>query len=524
MTASVAPAPVHGVEHPPVDIGQGGKLGDPLPVVRDTVRAILVASPGYAELDAEKRRALAHAMVQVCHVAAGLIREEVESDRDARAAARAESEMRRTAPRGIAQALSAGSEFSGVSAQRVAGTTKAILNAVSFPRFVTELINGVFKAMLDSSAQQMNSYVELLNNVAASVEGFADANVGAVRAREWLIEKYPGSYELEGDDPEEDPAATPEERAASQAEQKERTIRMRGGASPPSEQALRVDLGIPEGESVPSGDPERVLVPLVRRRLAKSRQEMLATMVQMGMQRIVIESGRITASMRFHIDTRSAAQDDRGSRFDFENKLNADVNYGGVGPWGVHASMQNTIGYVSTQRTQTTEEMNTDLDLNSSVELNFKSDYVPLNRVAAPGQAEAIRANSRNPEAEEKLAVDERKARGDRNARLDEARNKSLADGLAPRQTAPLPLVSAPPGVPPAGQDAKSQDAKSKDAKGTDTKEVTSPPDAKPPSKDAAVTPAPPAKEGAQAKGGTPKGDTAPKGGTTAAKISPPPR
>jgi hypothetical protein len=502
VAASAAPAPVGSDERPLVQTGRRGELGDPLPVVRDTVRALLVASPGYAELDADRRRALAHAMVQVCHVAAGLIREEAESDHDARAAATAESEMRRTAPRGIAQALSAGSEFSGVSAERVAGTTKAILNAVSFPRFVTELINGVFKAMLDSNAQQMNSYVELLNNVAASTEGFADSNVGASRAREWLIEKYPGSYELEGDDPDEAPPATPEERAERQAEQRERTVRMRGNASPPSEQALRVDLGIPEGESVPSGDPERVLVPLVRRRLAKSRQEMLATMVQLGMQRIVIDSGRITASMRFHIDTRSAAQDDRGSRLDFENKLNADVNYGGVGPWGVHASMQNTIGYVSTQKTQTTEEMNTDLDLNSSVELNFKSDYVPLNRMAGPGQAEAIRANSRNPEAEEKLATDERKARGDRNARLDEARNKSLSDGLAPRQTAPLPLVPAPKGVPPVDQDGKAKDDKAKDDK----------------AKDAAAKPPPPAQGDTKVKVGTP-----PKGDTTAGKLAPAP-
>ena len=44
--------------------------------------------------------------------------------------------------------------------------------------------------------------------------------------------------------------------------------------------------------------------------------------------------------------------------------------------------MTNTIGYVSTQKTQTSEEMNTDLDLTSSVELVFKSDYVPLDRLA----------------------------------------------------------------------------------------------------------------------------------------------
>ncbi len=44
-------------------------------------------------------------------------------------------------------------------------------------------------------------------------------------------------------------------------------------------------------------------------------------MVMMGMQRIVIDSGSINASMRFHIDTRSAATEDRGSQFSMQNRV-----------------------------------------------------------------------------------------------------------------------------------------------------------------------------------------------------------
>ena len=95
------------------------------------------------------------------------------------------------APATLVRAQNAGSSFSGVAAQKVAGTTQQILNAVSFPRFVTELITGVFKAMVDSNQQQMNAYVELIKNVAASTEGFADANVGAQGARQWLVDRFP---------------------------------------------------------------------------------------------------------------------------------------------------------------------------------------------------------------------------------------------------------------------------------------------------------------------------------------------
>ena len=104
--------------------------------------------------------------------------------------------------------------------------------------------------------------------------------------------------------------STPEEQAERDADTR---LRLRPGASMPSEGALRTSLGWARRTRVPGGDPEN-LVALARAALARNRQQMLATMVMLGMQRIVIESGRLHASMRFHIDTRSAAADDRGSQ------------------------------------------------------------------------------------------------------------------------------------------------------------------------------------------------------------------
>ena len=436
---AAAIAPTAGASPPP------DPLGDPLPHVRATVRDLLLASPAYLELSPDKRRELATAMVRVCHAAASLVREETESRQSAQVSSPSattlstpESPASAPHPHPLSVAQNAGSDFSGVAAGRVAGTTQAILNAVSFPRFVTDLINGVFKAMLDSSAQQMNSYVELLNNVAASSDGFADSNMGPDRARQWLADKYPGSLEVQRDDA--DPNAAPGD------PQPASTLRLRDGASMPSEHALRTDLGLEENDSVPSGDPERTLVPLARARLAKMRQEMLASMVMLGMQRIVVESGRISAAMRFHIDTRSAAQDDHGSTFSEQNTISAGASFG-VGPWGANAAITNTIGYVSTDRSQTTEEMNTSVDLNSSVEINFKSDYLPLNRLAGPGQVDRIRANTRNPEAEaDQAATQQRTARAAQNATSDQARRTALDTTLRP--------PAAQPAVPPAPRTA----------------------------------------------------------------------
>jgi hypothetical protein len=412
----------------------------PLPLVRRTVRKLLLASAAFEELDPDRKREVATAMVRVCQTAIALLREELESDAMARRAGErdvgaAQSLATNTAippdrRAPLAAAQNAGTQFSGAATDRLASTTHAVLKAVSFPRFVTDLINGVFKALVDTNQQQMQSYVELIKNVAASTEGFADANLASGRARQWLIDQYPDAFEMDGDiDEDRDPNDPLEEPS-------EARLKLRDGGQLPSEGALRTGLGLQPGESVPSGDPETTLVPFARRALARQRQQTLATMVMLGMQRIVIESGRLNASMRFHVDARSAAESDAGSRFDFSNRFEASARFG-AGPWGVEAKMTNTIGYVSTQRDQTTEEINTDLDLNSSVELYFKTDYLPLEMLAGKGQVDRIKVNTLNPDADAKSSRDERKARLAATRSDEAARRSSLGDFLAPRPEPP---------------------------------------------------------------------------------------
>jgi membrane protein involved in colicin uptake len=105
----------------------------------------------------------------------------------------------------------------------------------------------------------------------------------------------------------------------------------------------------------------------------------------------------------------------------------------------VSASISNTIGYVSTQQSQSTEEMNTEVDLNSSVEINFRTDQVPLDRMAGPAQADRIRGNSLNPEAEAQAAAPTRATRTERTRTDEEARRAALDKRLAPRGTVATP-------------------------------------------------------------------------------------
>src|SRR5262249_11287202 len=94
---------------------------------------------------------------------------------------------------------------------------------------------------------------------------------------------------------------------------------------------------------------------------------------------------------------------------------------------------------------QTTEEMNTDLDLSSSVEVNFRGEPVSLERLATSSQVSAIRANARNPDAEFQAAEQARAAREQRQATPD----------AGPRGAPNTELVP-PPVRPPAAAQATS--------------------------------------------------------------------
>jgi hypothetical protein len=104
---------------------------------------------------------------------------------------------------------------------------RGLLDAVDFPQFVADLVEGTFDAIVDASVRQMEAYTQLLRNVAKSADEFLRDNV--------------------------------------------------------------VDGGKDKS---------------ARRRLAAQRQQLLGTMVLMGISRIVVTDGRITAKVVFELEER----------------------------------------------------------------------------------------------------------------------------------------------------------------------------------------------------------------------------
>ncbi len=399
------------------------QLARPSAEIRHRVRQALAGEPAFGQVDKPTRDELAHSLVRIAE-AARLLEE----------AAGAVAAPPGSAPAPQASAMSAGDAFSGTAVDRMASTTQSVLRAISFPRFVAELINGVFKAILDTNQQQLQQYLELIRGVSQSLEGFSSLGGDDDAARRWLSERFPGSYAIEGEDEE------PDDFPSMGGEDEREPLRLISVGSPPSADALRAALSLEPDAEVPSGGGES-LVPFVRRALARNRQGMLATMVQMGMQRIVIDSGRITAGMRFHIDATSAAQERATSAFDTRHSVAASGSVG-FGWWSASAAVSSTIGYVSTNDTTTSEDLTASADLNSTVELNFRTDQVPLDRLASQETQRRLTQNTLNPSRENELMLQAEQARQARYQARDTARASQPIPSTAPG--GPITAPAAP--------------------------------------------------------------------------------
>lgn len=274
-------------------------------------------------------------------------------------------------------------EFSPRAVSQVAKITRETLNAIAFPTFVADLIKGTFQAIVNASIQQMEAYGTLLANVAKTVDQFMADNITDNQARDYIVSRYPEHFKIE----------TSENSAR---------IRTKDTDMPPPN--FKADLGLGEDVSLDDDAAEEKLVPAARRSLAQQRHSMLSTMVLMGINRIVVTSGKIKATMTFHIDAKDHAKADTASQFDFRHEDRATFSYGGGlaswlgGPSG-DVEMKNSVTYVSSSAKTSSDEINVAADLNGEVEVKFKSDYFPMERFANPQMLSLIQGHTPNPSA-----------------------------------------------------------------------------------------------------------------------------
>ena len=337
-------------------------------LVRRSVRSTLEGSALYRAAAPEARRDLAKKLVNVAMIAATLLDED---RRLTEQAALQRAERRRP----LAQAQSAGDQLGMQATRAAAGTLAAVRDTINFPVFVQSLITGVFQAILSSSVQQLGSLGEMLDGVSATADDF-QGTISDAEVRQWLVGKFPSLFVVA----DGGVALRPEVDLSTQ------TGTLRTGLSASDDEVSGID-----GE-----DLEETLMPLARRKMARDRQSLLATMVQMGLQRIVVDEGRIHASMDLRVDAQSGSTEERAQRDDYRINAAAAGSFS-YGPWGASASASTSIGQVKSDQQYTNEQIGVRAGLRSSVDLAFRTEQVPLDRMADQHARVRIDANSRVP-------------------------------------------------------------------------------------------------------------------------------
>lgn len=254
---------------------------------------------------------------------------------------------------------------------KAAGATREMLGAIGFPDFVASLIQGTFQAIVDSSIQQMEAYANLLAETAKTVDVFMEDNINEDMAKDHLNNNYGDIFakDLSGGYPK----------------LKVETGNVAAGQLP----SFLRDLGFDSPMDIDEQAMDDVIIPETRKTLAEMRHQSLATMVMMGMNRIVVSDGEINAKLMFHVD----ASESMSLTFNDYKPTNWNL----AGALGGNAFGASGI-VVNTTNLNTQSEVNMNTDLTGEVRVRFRSDYFPLERFADSGAIQLINSHAKVPE------------------------------------------------------------------------------------------------------------------------------
>lgn len=259
----------------------------------------------------------------------------------------------------------------GTVVDRAAGATAAMLGAVNFPGFVASLVQGTFQAIVDASIQQMEAYAQLLQETAKTVDSFMSDNISDDMAKDHLADNF-------GDIFQRDISSGRPQLAVDQ-----NTVQPGGLPS------FLQDLGFDSPMDIDEQAVENVVIPQTRHNLAELRHQSLATMVMMGINRVVVDDGEINAKLIFHVDANETMT------FNFDEQK--PTNWNLAGKMGRNAFSANGI-LVNTTNINAQADLNVRADLTGEVKIRFRSETFPLERFADSNAIQLINVHSKVPE------------------------------------------------------------------------------------------------------------------------------
>ena len=380
----------------------------PSPQVRAAVQQLLMQSEAFRALPPDRQLAIAQNTVKVADYLAnpeGFQGNRLGGVPGARALTDSEASFQDA---NKAVETIGTSDFEAGGAREAARAAGAMMKSVDFTSFVGGLISGVFQAIVKSSIDQMEAYSAMIASVAQSLGQFMEDNVSENQGRDHMVDKFPDLFEIGVDD---------------FGDSQEPRLRLREGVDESAalqrvNNQLTFENGALKSLDLSDENAEKALVIGARMQLAKQRQQLMASLVLMGINRIVVNDGRISAKVMYDFQSRDNRALRRSAQaYDFarDKQGNLQTTWAGEGTYdsgynyerdgdkrSAESFAKGTYKYearpVMTAMSAASEgsesSLQTRASLAGNVEVNFKSDYLPLEKMATPGMIAAIQGNS----------------------------------------------------------------------------------------------------------------------------------
>ncbi len=220
-----------------------------------------------------------------------------------------------------------------------------LVDSVNFPKFVSDLLNGVFDANMSVMKKQTDAYIKLMKEATKSVAEF--------------VQKV-----------------KPEAAFIKLASDNRQQYNITSETNPDG--SRKMVLANPEGQPVDMEDNEvKAKIMEASIALAKEERAALREVLLMGVTRLVVEKGEIEAGVDFSI-TANRKSEKKNENTNINNfQLNADAGWG----WGsASISESNTNINISTSNKAADDQLAA--KLRGKVNIKFKTDYFKLDNFA----------------------------------------------------------------------------------------------------------------------------------------------
>jgi len=232
--------------------------------------------------------------------------------------------------------------------------------------------------VVDASIEQMRAYGELLAACSKTVDEFARDNISDAMARDHVRSQFPTSVTVDTSGEATRLKLLPDAESADLAKRYGLTS---------------VDLDDPEAEMK--------LLTAAKLELGRQRQQLLVTMVLLGINRIIVTDGKINAKVVFDMRADDSAR--RRSKAQLKDEQDQRTSSGAAAttwsPFGAAGGYANTSqSHVATVESSVDDTSQARAEvkaqLTGEVQLRFKSDVFPLEKMVDAGGLATLNARA----------------------------------------------------------------------------------------------------------------------------------